>query len=105
MSTNEQATAVSRYSTWAGFSAKSSCSIGFDVLEPYLIHGVRGGLAPEAERKQQKYLEQRTLDYQARLTRWAQWPSIPFNQEQDFIDGQSLRPGAPTYSPFVRHIP
>ncbi|AZD80087.1 Putative NADPH-quinone reductase [Pseudomonas chlororaphis subsp. aurantiaca] len=79
--------------------------VGFDVLEPYLIHGVRGGLAPEAERKQQKYLEQRTLDYQARLTRWAQWPSIPFNQEQDFIDGQSLRPGAPTYSPFVRHIP
>ncbi|OLF53402.1 NAD(P)H-dependent oxidoreductase [Pseudomonas chlororaphis] len=77
--------------------------IGFEVLEPYLIHGVRGGLSAEAEERQRTRLEQRTLNYRARLVRWEQWPAIPFNQAQDFTDGLSLKPDAPSYSPFVRH--
>ncbi|AJO79030.1 MULTISPECIES: NAD(P)H-dependent oxidoreductase [Pseudomonas] len=79
--------------------------IGFEVLEPYLFHGVRSGLAGEAQAQQRSALEQRTLDYRARLLGWEQWPAIPFNRQQDFTEELSLKPGAPSYSPFVRHLP
>jgi NAD(P)H dehydrogenase (quinone) len=77
--------------------------IGFDVLEPYLIHGVRGGLAADAAARQRDYLAQRIFDYRARLADWEGWPSVPFNRDEDFTEGRALRPNAPVHSPFVRH--
>lgn len=78
--------------------------VGFDVLEPYLIHGVRGGFVDDEANQQRAQLTQRTFDYQAKLACWTDWPSVPFNRNEDFIDGQILKPNAPVYSPFIRHI-
>lgn len=77
--------------------------LGFTVLEPYLIHGVRGGLSGKEAQQQRHFLEQRATDYHVRLQHWSTWPSIPFNHGDDFTDGVSLNPDAPVYSPFVRH--
>lgn len=77
--------------------------IGFEVLQPYLIHGVRGGLAENEMMLQRDQLAQRLLDYRAELDRWEDWPSVPFNSSEDFTEQLTLKPGAPVYSPFVRH--
>lgn len=31
------------------------------------------------------------------------WPAVPFNRNEDFDADLALKPGAPVYSPFVRH--
>ncbi|MEW9678468.1 NAD(P)H-dependent oxidoreductase [Pseudomonas sp. TE50-2] len=77
--------------------------VGFDVLEPHLIHGVRGGLAADEALQQQDQLIQRVLEYQKKLACWQDWPLVRFNQDEDFTEEQVLRQGAPVYSPFVRH--
>lgn len=77
--------------------------VGFDVLEPHLIYGVRGGLVADEEKRQRDQLTQQSLEYQAKLARWTDWPSVLFNRNEDFTDGQVLKPDAPVYSPFVRH--
>lgn len=78
--------------------------VGFDVLEPYLIHGVRGGLVADEANQQRDQLTQRVFEYQAKLACWKDWPSVPFNRNEDFTEGQVLKQNAPVYSPFVRHI-
>jgi len=77
--------------------------IGFSVLEPFLVYGVRGGLAGEELRAQTAALAQVAQDYRARLGSLAAWPEVPFNRNEDFTAELALKPGAPEYSPFVRH--
>lgn len=77
--------------------------VGFDVLEPYLIYGVRGGLIVDQADQQQRELASQTLDYQIKLRLWKEWPSIQFNHDEDFSDAQVLKSDAPVYSPFIRH--
>lgn len=74
--------------------------IGFEVLQPYLIHGIRGGLASDEVQVERA---QRVLDYQAKLANWEAWPLVQFNRNDDFTDQLTLKPNAPVYSPFVRH--
>ncbi|WP_256081069.1 NAD(P)H-dependent oxidoreductase [Massilia sp. YIM B04103] len=64
--------------------------IGFDVLELYLTHGVRGGLAADTAKQQDDRLAQQVLKYQAKLAHWEEWPSVPFNRNEDFTDGKTL---------------
>ncbi len=77
--------------------------IGFSVLEPYLIYGVRGGLAAAQDEAQRQKLQRVVDDYQQRLGWWSDWPEVPFNRNEDFGHDMRLKPGAPQYSPFVRH--
>ncbi|BES83115.1 NAD(P)H dehydrogenase [Pectobacterium araliae] len=77
--------------------------IGYTVLEPYLIHGVRGGLDGTAKEKQQESLNKKVQVFENRLTNLSEWPIIPFNKKEDFNDDMTLKPDAPEYSPFVRH--
>lgn len=79
--------------------------IGYTVLEPYLIHGVRGGLDGCEKLKQQQFLDQSAKDFADRLANISVWPTIPFNKQQDFNDDMTLKSDAPEYSPFVRHRP
>lgn len=79
--------------------------IGYSMLEPYLIHGVRGGLGGIAKIEQQKFLDEKVEDFESRLTNIHEWPIIPFNREEDFNEDKTLKPEAPEYSPFVRHDP
>lgn len=79
--------------------------IGYSVLEPYLIHGVRGGLDGLEKVKQQDSLDQTVADFEQRLANISGWPTIPFNKKEDFSAEMTLKPDAPQYSPFVRHHP
>ncbi|VWC29627.1 NADPH quinone oxidoreductase [Burkholderia lata] len=76
--------------------------VGFDVLEPHLIHDVRGGLTGDASRRQDARLSQVLADYRTQLRDWHAWPRVPFNRDEDFDDNSRLKPGTPAYSPFIR---
>ncbi|ADU72215.1 hypothetical protein [Pantoea sp. At-9b] len=75
------------------------------MLEPYLIHGVLGGLDGLAKEKQQQFLNEKVKDFESRLMNINEGPIIPFNREEDFNDDKTLKPQAPEFSPFVRHNP
>ncbi|KVL53108.1 NADH-ubiquinone oxidoreductase [Burkholderia cepacia] len=77
--------------------------VGFDVLEPHLIHEVRGDPAGDAARHRDARLAQALADYRARLRAWHAWPRVPFNRDTDFEAGVRLKPDAPAYGPFIRH--
>lgn len=77
--------------------------VGFDVLEPHLIHDVRGDLR-EADALRLDAQRRRQLEtYRERLRDWPAWPSVRFNAAADFDDGTTLKPDAPVHSPFIRH--
>lgn len=77
--------------------------IGFDVLEPHLIHDVRGDLAGDGAQQRDARLARQLADYCARLVEWDAWPPVPFNRDTDFEAGGKLKPDAPAYGPFIRH--
>ncbi|MEE3663021.1 NAD(P)H-dependent oxidoreductase [Brenneria sp. g21c3] len=77
--------------------------IGYTLLEPFLVAGIRGGLQEEQEILQRQRLARVSADYREKLDNWAAWPEIPFNSKKDFGDDLLLKPEAPEYSPFVRH--
>lgn len=77
--------------------------VGFDGLEPHVVHGVRSGLAPERVQAHDEALAAATYYYRERLAHWTQWPTVPFNDSDDFEDGVVLRAEATAYSPFIRH--
>ncbi len=78
--------------------------IGFEVLEPHLIHDVRGDLDAAAAGARDARLARRCDAYRARLADWAAWPRVPFNPGADFGPDGALRPDAPSHSPFIRHV-
>ncbi|KAG1240383.1 hypothetical protein G6F68_017716 [Rhizopus microsporus] len=77
--------------------------VGFEVMEPHVVHGVRSGLPPERVQAHDAALEAATGNYRERLAHWQQWPSVPFNDSDDFEDGVVLRADATAFSPFIRH--
>lgn len=77
--------------------------VGFDVMEPHVVHGVRSGLAPERVQAHDEALAAATHHYRERLAQWPQWSTVPFNDSSDFEDGIALRAEATAYSPFIRH--
>ncbi len=77
--------------------------IGYSVLEPYLIYGVRGGLKDKEQDQQQLRLEQQMLDYENKLISLETWPTLHFNKNEDFTDAMTLRADSPEFSPFIRH--
>ncbi|HHK5888360.1 TPA: hypothetical protein ACQVHI_003142 [Serratia marcescens] len=48
-------------------------------------------------------MAQVTQAYRAGLGDLAAWPAVRFNRNDDFDADLALKPGAPVYSPFVRH--
>ncbi len=78
--------------------------VGFNVLEPYLIHGVRGGLAGKEADVLKNDLEEKVKNYIVKLGKWNEWPLVPFNRNSDFTNEGILKPDAPVYSPFIRHV-
>lgn len=77
--------------------------VGFEVMEPHVVHGVRSGLPAERMQAHDEALAMATRNYLERLARWRQWPLVPFNDSEDFEDGVVLRAEATTHSPFIRH--
>ncbi|MBA0280798.1 flavodoxin family protein [Stenotrophomonas maltophilia] len=77
--------------------------VGFEVMEPFVVHGVRSGLPADRVQAHGAALAAATGDYRERLARWRQWPIVPFNDSDDFEDGVVLRAEATAHSPFIRH--
>ncbi|ARZ75035.1 NADH-ubiquinone oxidoreductase [Stenotrophomonas sp. WZN-1] len=77
--------------------------VGFDVMEPHVVHGVRSGLAAERVQAHDEALAMAARNYRERLAQWTRWPIVPFNDSEDFEDGVVLRTEATAYSPFIRH--
>lgn len=77
--------------------------VGLSVLPPLLTYGVHGGLngaqseaLAETQRKAEAALTER-------LRTIATTPELPFNLWDDFDDTHRLKPGAPSYTPYIRH--
>lgn len=77
--------------------------IGFSVLQPYIIHGVRGGLTGAAAAAQKQRLATEESAYIHALSGVQSRASVPFNRDEDWDEADTLKSGAPVYSPFIRH--
>lgn len=77
--------------------------IGFEVMQPHRVHGVRSGLAAQRVQAHDDALVAAVQGYRERLAHWQHWPTVPFNDSQDFEDGIVLRAQAAAHSPFIRH--
>ena len=79
--------------------------LGFDVLEPEIFHGVGGVAFIEDNEGALSTLDAYTNRWAAALNTLSSRPSVPYNRDHEFDDTKRLVPGAPVYSPFVRHTP
>ena len=77
--------------------------IGFDVLEPEILHGIGGVAFVEGE-------DDATSVVDGHVNRWAaaidgidERGSVPYNSNDDFGSDLRLLPGTPSHSPFVSH--
>lgn len=77
--------------------------LGFTVLGPSLITGVRGGITGEDAIAQERYLAERLGNHRSLFTNVDAIPAIPFNGSEDWDERRKLKPGAPVHSPFIRH--
>jgi NAD(P)H dehydrogenase (quinone) len=77
--------------------------LGFTVLEPALMTGVRGGYSGDDAVNQDLYLTRLIDSYTERLANLETSPIIPFNRPEDWGADRRLKPGAPVYSPFIHH--
>jgi NAD(P)H dehydrogenase (quinone) len=77
--------------------------LGFTVLVPALMFGVRGSFAGEDAVARKRYLERQLGRHRARFANVDAMPAIPFNAAEDWDHRRRLKPDAPTHSPFIRH--
>jgi len=77
--------------------------VGYTVLQPCIIHGVRGGLSGDAAQAQKEYLLRTERDYKERLLNIHAVPTVSFNSDKDWDKQGKLKPEAPVHSPFIRH--
>jgi len=77
--------------------------VGMTVLEPLLFFGVHGGVEAGRSAKLAETKRQAEERLAARIRGIASAPEMPFNRWEHFDERGRLKPGAPAYSPFVRH--
>jgi NAD(P)H dehydrogenase (quinone) len=79
--------------------------LGFDVLEPVIVHGVHGYHRGDRQKALTDRLHN-TLEAQATvMADFATRPRMRFNADTDFDDSGRLRGDRPSHSPFIRHRP
>jgi NAD(P)H dehydrogenase (quinone) len=78
--------------------------VGFTVLEPFLIHGVRSGLHGQHADAQDRRLLCEAQRYRELLLDLDVAPVVPFNSDDDWDEAEKLKLTAPVHSPFIRHI-
>ncbi|HKE93211.1 MAG TPA: NAD(P)H-dependent oxidoreductase [Povalibacter sp.] len=77
--------------------------VGFTVLEPAIITGVRGGRTGADGEVRQRELELGLHAHKELFANIDSRPTIAFNGAADWDECGKLRPGAPVHSPFIRH--
>jgi NAD(P)H dehydrogenase (quinone) len=79
--------------------------LGFDVLEPEVLHGVGGVAFIEGHDHGLSTVETYTNRWAEVLEKLSSRPLIKYNNDSDFDETKRLIAGAPVHSPFVRHNP
>ena len=77
--------------------------LGYSVLPPFVAPGVEGGLAYSAPEAVAARLEAHKSALAAHLAHLDERTPLPFNGWDDWTEEGCLKPGAPSYSPFMRH--
>lgn len=76
---------------------------GMDVLEPYLVPGVDSQASPAQKILMEAQIAKVLEDQAGRIAMLDRLPVWATNPDSDFDDTGALKPGAPVYSPFIRH--
>lgn len=77
--------------------------VGFEVLEPEVLHGIGGVSFLEGEDDGTSGVDRFTAHWVDQLTGLDDRVAVAYNRDDDFGDDKRLLPGAPTHSPFVAH--
>jgi NAD(P)H dehydrogenase (quinone) len=77
--------------------------LGFTVLEPALINGVRRGYSERDVESQRKHLEAAIQSHRRWIGALNDIPIVAFNGDCDWDENGKLRTYAPSHSPFIRH--
>ena len=65
--------------------------------------GVQGGISQDDAREQTQYLDRQMTEHRDWAAGIHDVPEIQFNGASDWDEHRKLKPGAPVYSPFIRH--
>lgn len=79
--------------------------LGFDVLELEIFHGVGGVAFVEGHEDGLSALDACSNLWTEALEAIASRPTVQYNRDTDYDETKRLVPGAPVYSPFIRHNP
>ena len=79
--------------------------LGFGVFEPEVFHGVGGVAFIEGHESETRIVDTYTNCWAEVLGTLSSRPLVRYNHDHDFDESKRLVPGAPVYSPFVRHMP
>ncbi|MCP5082911.1 MAG: NAD(P)H-dependent oxidoreductase [Alphaproteobacteria bacterium] len=79
--------------------------LGFDVLQPEVMHGVGSTAFLEGHEGGLSTLDAYSSRWAAALEALSSRPQVQYNRDTDFDETKRLLPGAPTYSPFIQHTP
>ncbi len=77
--------------------------IGFNVLEPMIMHGIGGVSSIENHEDGISDLDRYEMDWASVLSNLEARKTIPFNADDDFGEDKRLKPDAVAYSPFISH--
>lgn len=77
--------------------------LGFTVLHPFIIKGVRAGLQGAQREQQEARLSNATALYCVALKDIETRSVVQYNEGSDWAPNRKLKPGAAVFSPFIRH--
>ncbi len=77
--------------------------LGFDVLEPVILHGVHGYHRDDRQAEMENRLKDAVALQGEVVARFDDLPRMRFNADSDFDGTGRLKAGAPCHIPFIRH--
>jgi NAD(P)H dehydrogenase (quinone) len=77
--------------------------VGFTVLAPFTAYGVEAGIQYSDAGEVANRLEAIKISLAERLSDLERLPTISFNRMSEWGTNGNIVPGAPVYSPFIRH--
>ena len=77
--------------------------LGFEVLQPEVLHGVGSTAFLEGREGGLSTLETYTKRWSDALETLSSRAPVPYNRDTDFDETKRLLPGTPVYSPFIQH--
>jgi NAD(P)H dehydrogenase (quinone) len=78
--------------------------VGFTVHTPFVSYGVEGGVQYSETAQMLTRLQHSKAAFEHRLAQLDQEAPMSFNGWNDWDKGGRLQPGAPSFSPFIRHL-